>query len=433
MSKTAEKIINIVEEIDGSFEEKLDGQAIANLIINRAPIIEQEKDECEKLLESSEPDKIDMNRLWSYDYYQPVISNKKGFGILIVFIKKVIRRILRFLILPIVTHQNNFNASVTRTVNSLYSSLQTYVKRNHNDITNLKHSVEDSNNLIIVNDTQNRIELESLKEQIANLKTELNNYQNIDSEIRNINKQIFEFRDLLNIQFSDKINNEYSIIDYAEFEDRFRGTSSVIKDHQKDYVKYFKKCKNVIDIGCGRGEFLELMKECGIQAVGIDQYGAFIDICQKKGLNVIQKDGIEYLSKEESNSIDGIFSAQVVEHISSSSLIELCVESYRVLKKSGCLIIETPNPMCLSTFTNSFYLDPTHNNPIHPKYLSYILEKAGFTKIELIFPEKSRVNYRLPLLSMNCSGNLAEFNDGVNLLSEVIFGSQDYAIVAIKV
>ena len=94
-------------------------------------------------------------------------------------------------------------------------------------------------------------------------------------------------------------------------------------------------------------------------------------------------------------------------------------------------MIETPNPTCVSTYLNSFYLDPTHNNPIHPKTLKFFLQQAGFSNIKIVFNEQSRIPYRLPLLEVE-NANLAEFNDGINFLSDVIFGCQDYAIIAEK-
>ena len=147
---------------------------------------------------------------------------------------------------------------------------------------------------------------------------------------------------------------------------------------------------------------------------------------------MVQEDAIKFLKEQESCSADGIFSAQLIEHIPTVGLFEICQQGHRILKQGGYIILETPNPMCLSTFMNGFYVDPTHRNPIHPKLVEYYLRESGFSNIKVLFTEQSKIGYRLPLLNVANSENLAEFNDGVNFVSDILFGSQDYAVIAQK-
>ena len=229
----------------------------------------------------------------------------------------------------------------------------------------------------------------------------------------------------------EKEVNLYSGIDYFEFENKFRGSRINIKKVLSDYLPLFMGKSDVLDLGCGRGEFLELLMDNNISAKGVDLYKDFVDYCGFKGLDVVEGDAIEYLRNTDNESIGGIMCSQVVEHISTERLFELCAESYLKLENGGCIVIETPNPTCLSTFMNSFYLDPSHEKPVHPLFLEYVLQKAGFSNIQIVYTESSKLG-RLPLLNASNIENLAEFNDGINWISECMFGSQNYAIVATK-
>lgn len=223
--------------------------------------------------------------------------------------------------------------------------------------------------------------------------------------------------------------SDYEEIDYFDFENHFRGSIDSIKKAQEAYIPYFKDKKNVIDIGCGRGEFLSLMQDNGINAVGVDIYEPYADYCRMKGLNAECGDGSEYLSKLE--SVDGIFVGQVVEHLKPHQIIRLCNTAYEKLSDGGCIIIETPNPTSLSIYTNAFYIDPSHIKPVHPLTMKYYLEKAGFRNIEIIFTESSKPQVSIPPLKSDAE-NIDEFNEAVKKVSDMIFGSQDYAVVAVK-
>ena len=186
----------------------------------------------------------------------------------------------------------------------------------------------------------------------------------------------------------------------------------------------------MLDIGCGRGEFLSLMKDNGINAEGVDIYEPYADYCNMKGLKAACGDGTEYLSKMKKT--DGIFVGQVVEHLKTNEIIRLCSTAYEKLEKGGCIVIETPNPTSLSIYTNAFYIDPSHIKPVHPLTMQYFLEKAGFTDVEIIYTEQSRPPYSIPALRVDNAENSEEFNKAMKTVSDMIFGSQDYAAVAVK-
>ncbi len=221
-------------------------------------------------------------------------------------------------------------------------------------------------------------------------------------------------------------SSDYESIDYFDFENHFRGSIESIKKAQSAYLPYFSGKKSVLDIGCGRGEFLSLMKDNDINAQGVDIYEPYTDYCNMKGLKASCGDGTAFLAGLE--SVDGIFVGQVVEHLQTHEIIRLCNTAYEKLEEGGCIIIETPNPTSLAIYTHAFYIDPSHIKPVHPLTMKYYLEKAGFRNIDVIFTENSRLPYSIPELS----GGSEEFNSAMKRVSDALYGSQDYAVVAVK-
>ena len=196
-------------------------------------------------------------------------------------------------------------------------------------------------------------------------------------------------------------------------------------------MPYFEGKKNVLDLGCGRGEFLELLKEHDIDATGVDFYEEYTDYCKGNGLKAVYGDAVEYL--RQCDRCGGIFAGQLAEHLSTEQLVQLCELAYEKLEDGAYLIIETPNPMSLAIYTHAFYIDPSHQKPVHPMTLKYFLEKAGFHKIDLIFTKNSRIPMEIPELKAEGVENLEAFNQSMKQVSELLFGSQDYAIVGQKV
>ena len=356
------------------------------------------------------------NGLFQIHYYRPIYSCRKFIGGFLVFGKKVVRKLLKFLIEPVVEEQNQFNAATVRSLN---------VMRND-------HVVFQAATDFLCDETrQQKLAVDTLSQRTQEQFEKLQ--QELQTSLEQLKQQTTAVQNKVEIlEKSQEQDDIYQTIDYFKFQEYMRGSYSEIKAHQQEYVNYFAKCTNVIDLGCGRGEFLTVLKEHGIKATGIDSYKKSVDYCRTRGLQVVQRDAIEYLREQKAESIDGVFAAQLIEHIPTKALLELCKESYRVMKPESYIVLETPNPMCLSVYMNSFYLDPSHKNPVHPHLMEYLMKECGFHDVHVVFTEASKVGYRLPLLDVEYCKNLAEFNDGVNLLSDIVFGSQDYAIIAKK-
>ncbi|MDD3220936.1 MAG: methyltransferase domain-containing protein [Lachnospiraceae bacterium] len=224
--------------------------------------------------------------------------------------------------------------------------------------------------------------------------------------------------------------NEYDCVDYFDFENHFRGPRETIKEVQRQYIKYFEGRKNVLDLGCGRGEFLELLKENDIEAIGVEFYTEFAEYCRMKDLKVEEADALAYLEGQE--KVGGIFAGQLIEHLKFNQIVKLCELAYEKLEDGGYIILETPNPMSLAIYTHAFYMDPSHNKPIHPLTLEYFMHKVGFEHVEILFTESSKYPAQIPELKGEGIENLERFNKTMQEVSQTLFGSQDYAIIGRK-
>ncbi|MCZ7356128.1 MAG: class I SAM-dependent methyltransferase [Candidatus Methanoperedens sp.] len=228
------------------------------------------------------------------------------------------------------------------------------------------------------------------------------------------------------------------VMNYFLFEEKFRGSTEDIRKRQSVYLEYFKNCKNVLDIGCGRGEFLSLLKENGIGARGIDMNEDMVLYCQKNGLEVSQNNALSYLTSLSDKSLDGIFSAQVVEHLQPADLISLIKLTYDKMQYGSYFIAETINPMCLSVFASSFCMDLSHVKPIHPETIKFLLESVGFREIQFIFLSSFHETIKLAKLKSTENMNIEEkmrlevMNQNIDKLNSLLYGYQDYAVIGKK-
>lgn len=172
-------------------------------------------------------------------------------------------------------------------------------------------------------------------------------------------------------------------MDYSRFAERFRGTEEEIRRNMDFYRPVFAGCENVLDIGCGRGEFLEAMRDAGVRARGIDLSSESVEQCRGKGLEAEVADLFVFLAAQPDGEFDGIMSSQVVEHLPPDRLPEMIRLCAAKLRRGGILALETPNPECLAIFATYFYLDPTHTRPMPHQYLQFCMEEAGMTGFEI--------------------------------------------------
>ncbi len=221
-------------------------------------------------------------------------------------------------------------------------------------------------------------------------------------------------------------------LDYFLFEEKFRGSRGDIKDRQRRYVDLFRERGDVVDIGCGRGEFVELLLENGISVTGIDINDDMVAYCAELNLPVIKVDAFSYLRSQDDGSIGGIFASQVVEHLSVNDLILFIGLASTKLKPGGLLVLETINPNNIVAISTWFYMDLSHVRPLHPLTAQFLLESAGLADVRFIYsnpvPEKA-----IPALRIGgVTGNLEEFNRSIEHVNSLLYGPQDYAVIGVK-
>ncbi|MCC7126739.1 MAG: class I SAM-dependent methyltransferase, partial [Acidobacteria bacterium] len=232
---------------------------------------------------------------------------------------------------------------------------------------------------------------------------------------------------------------------YVAFEDRFRGDQSAIRERQADYAKLFVQRQDVLDIGCGRGEFLHLLRERGVRARGVDLNHEMVALCTAAGLNVTEQDALGYLRDRDDDELGGLLALQVVEHLQPDYLLALLDEAFRVLSPGSPLVLETINVASWSAFFTSYIRDLTHVRPVHPDTLRFLVEASGFLDVEIQFravlPESEQLAVA-PASTRYADQNLAEgrgltaladtFDRNMARLNAQLYAPLDYAVIAWK-
>ncbi len=224
---------------------------------------------------------------------------------------------------------------------------------------------------------------------------------------------------------------ESALFDYVGFERRFRGDPELIAaELSKRYLELLSANPPVIDIGCGRGELVELLAKRGVEAIGVDTDPSMVAEARDRGLDSRLMDGASFLRGLEPASVGSIIATHVVEHIELSDLVELLELAATRLRPGGVFIAETPNPASLIVLGNSYILDPTHVRPIHPSLLAFLCEGAGFRDVRLQFYAPA-TGYHLPLIEDPDAHPWAkQVNEAFTKLNSVLFGPQEYAVIA---
>jgi SAM-dependent methyltransferase len=211
-----------------------------------------------------------------------------------------------------------------------------------------------------------------------------------------------------------------SVPDYFAFESRMRGSTESIRERQRRYVDDLRQHAPVLDVGCGRGELLGLLREAGVEARGIDADADMVAYARGEGLAVEQADLVEHLSGVEMGSLGGIFMGQVVEHLPAATLVQALRLAASALRPGGVLIAETINPLSPIALRN-YFADLTHAQPLVPETLELLARQAGFAETEIRFlnePAERLTEPEDPVIAAN-----------VRRLNELLFAPLDYALV----
>lgn len=226
-----------------------------------------------------------------------------------------------------------------------------------------------------------------------------------------------------------------SLFRTLEFSRRFKSVSGESVDREKHYAELFVGSDRILDVACGSGRFLEACGRHDLRASGVDLDSAMIGECRKRGLDVEQADALSYLSRLDDESLNGVFSAQFVEHLAPQQLMQFIALVHQKLAPGGRAVIETLNPECLQVIYRWFWLDPTHRRLVHPWLLEELLSTAGFSASEIHLLPPSADSPRLPPLpagSPEEEERNAPFNTATNHLNDLVYASTDYYVIATK-
>jgi 2-polyprenyl-3-methyl-5-hydroxy-6-metoxy-1,4-benzoquinol methylase len=233
---------------------------------------------------------------------------------------------------------------------------------------------------------------------------------------------------------------------YLGFEDQFRGSDEAIGERLRAYLPIFEGRANVLDVGCGRGEFLAALKTAGVSARGIDANADMAAVARERGLDATAADALAYLQALPDASLGGLIATQVIEHLEPSYLMQLLDAAAAKLSPGAPIVLETINVACWLAFFSSYLRDFTHVRPVHPETLQYLLRASGFERVEIRYsaPVSAEVKMKtidLPAAILASTDPSAvamaaiahTINANAVILNHLMFTHLDYAAVGYRI
>lgn len=339
-----------------------------------------------------------------FDGYLPIESKRKW----VLFLKKAVRKLIKIFlgwyIFPQYQRMSHFHGKVVNAISMERDILEQAIQQNQR-IANKIGEQENRFNAVMQ-------QLQALTEENEKLKLQLRKIENLPTDDDNF---------------------------YHAFEEKFRGSQDQIRDRLRVYVpklkEYLQDWSNgtFIDVGSGRGEWLDILRENGAKDyVGVDLNARQNALCEERGHRVLQMDCIEYLASLPADSVDLVTGFQIIEHLCMSDLMELLKESYRVLKKGGMILFETQNPKNLIVGADTFYIDPSHKRPLEPRMVAFFAEWCGYGQVQCIDANSGPCSAALNLSDIGDKAEeyqlIKEFND----MKWLLYGPQDYAVFGVK-
>jgi SAM-dependent methyltransferase len=237
----------------------------------------------------------------------------------------------------------------------------------------------------------------------------------------------------------------YDDLTYVAFEDEFRGPADAIQERLRAYVPIFAGASDVLDLGCGRGEFLAALKEAGVSARGVDANGDMAGAARDRGLDALQGDALAYLAGLADASLGGLVATQVVEHLRPAYLMQLLATASHKLRPGAPVVVETINPACWLAFFSSYIRDITHVRPIHPDTLQFLLRASGFERVQIRYSAPVPDHMKMKMIDLPAgvlasrdpsSLALAQVAHTINanavILNNLMFTHLDYAAIGYR-
>jgi SAM-dependent methyltransferase len=333
-------------------------------------------------------------RWWPVTAERPLDRRPGARGAVLYPVKKVLRRLMRFYVEPFAADQRAFNDAALKLVDELFEEVDLAYGRLDRAERELAERREDARRVAELEERLTRVERRPAGAAPATVAAQ---------------------------------PAAAALPDYFAFEARMRGRSEEIRERQRAYVEDFREAAPVLDVGCGRGELVGLLREAGIEARGVDADADMVAFARGEGLPVEQADLLAYLESAADGSLGGIFAGQVVEHLPPPALVRLLELAAAKLRPGGLFVAETINP--LSPLALRYYFsDLTHAQPLVPETLELLAHQAGFreTKLRYLNPPEERLRE----VALEDAAAREALAANVRRLNEVLFGPLDYALLA---
>jgi len=372
----------------------------------------------------------DWQWLWAGDHEFPIRSHRGPLGRLLVFLKRFLRPVVRVPQNDLWERQRTFNLIL---VEHLLRNEEVR-ESHHRRIEYLEalqsegiHEIMRHNDALFARADQ---KLDRYRREVRDLLGSLGAALSIVQEPRTPTSDSAN-----TVETIARAHEEHG---YLELERRYRGTEAEIRERIAAYLPYLKApSAPVLDLGCGRGEALALLRDHGVAARGVDSSARMVQLCRERGLAAEVGDLFATLAAVPEGSLGGVVSFHVVEHLPVGALDRLVRLAWRALVSGGVLILETPNPLSVVVAARNFWLDPTHVRPVHPESLKLMYELAGFDPVERLDLRPFLPTDRLPEIDLaELPKEQRPLADRVNRLrdrlDEVLFGFQDFGMVGRK-
>jgi len=409
--------------------------------------------------------------IWNRGRELEVASHRPFIGAFIVLFKKLVRKLVRPALADLFELQKSFNTIMIHNVRRVESEGITRTQDGEERLLEQTERINSrSDSLFMVLDKR----LETLDRQLDGFAEEQTRqtrgqleslslqYQGCSQQVDELSRRLGELRQqqfMINRKLqriaagggeseviatgqpaTDSAGGHQDDHAYYLFENIFRGPEEVILERQSVYLPYFKGAeKTVLDVGCGRGEFLELLRREEVPASGIDLNEDMIQVCREKGFEVSQEEALQHLRSLPEESLGGVFMAQFIEHLPAEAIVEAARLAFERLQAGAHLVMETQNPLSMVVSARNFYTDMTHIRPVHPEAVRFMLQMVGFQQVELKFLAPFSPDEQLqPVLGDGISPpvtdrHLFERVEGnFEKLNDLMFGYQDYAVIGQK-
>ncbi len=410
--------------------------------------------------------------IWNKGQELEVSSHRPVVGAFIVLFKKLVRRLVKPALADLFELQKSFNTVLIHNIKRVESEGITRAQDGEERLLEQTEKINTrADSLFVVLDKR----LETLDRQLdgfadeqtrqtrAQLESLTAEYQRSSDHLDDLSRRLGELRQqqfMINRKLqrhaaagedSAVTPGSFPAVDdsgedqhqddhaYYLFENIFRGSEEVILERQSVYLPYYKGAQNVLDIGCGRGEFLELLKREEVPAYGIDLNEDMIQVCREKGFDVRQAEALAHLRSLPPESLGGVFMAQFIEHLPASAIVDAARLAFDKLRPGAHLAMETQNPLSMVVSARNFYTDMSHIRPVHPEAARFMLQMVGFQQVELKFLAPfSPAEQLKPILDEAIAPPVTDrhlferVQGNFEKLNDLMFGYQDFAVIGRK-